>query len=330
MGVNMVVKAYRENKKIIVVVLINVIFILTGALFFFFDHGLFMGETEQRVKVGACYADMSNSYFKILNDEISSAVEEQGDILIARDSLSSQEKQNEQIHLMLEEGVKALIISPVDWVLIKPALIEAKRAGTPVIIVDSPVYDDELVDSTITTDNYDVGVQLANYLMSQRRAAKILLIGQAHSRSSKERVNGFKDTLSQNHLYQIVQEESVDGSVETAMSQMENAIVQGVTFDCVFTVNDNCARGAIAACEKAGRADQIDFLSTDGSPVGKKFIKDQKMMATAAQFPTEMGRKAVETMYHAIQNEDFEKKILVPVKLITQYTINSYDMDKWQ
>ena len=123
-----------KRNKIMIVLLINVTFIFAGILFFFFDGGLFAGETGEKIKIGACYADMSNSYFEILNDEISSVVEEQEDILITRDSQADQEKQNEQIHLLLEEGVKALIISPVDENAIRPALLEADKAGIPVII----------------------------------------------------------------------------------------------------------------------------------------------------------------------------------------------------
>lgn len=59
-------------------------------------------------------------------------------------------------------------------------------------------------------------------------------------------------------------------------------------------------------------------------------IQQGAMMVSAAQFPTEMGNSAVESMYKILRGEECEKNILVPVKLITQYTINSYDVDKWQ
>lgn len=320
----------KRKKMWFYIIFINILMILPGVIFFTSKKDYSAGRVEQSRRIGACYADMTNSYFAVLNNEISSVVEEQGDVLITRDSLRSQDKQNEQISYMIKEGVDALIIVPVDWKKITTALEEARAAGIIIIIVDSPVYHEELVDCTVTSDNYDVGIQMANFLKSQKKEARIVLLEQYGTKSTLDRVNGFKQGLSGNNAYRIVVEKIGGGAVEEAMESMEDVIVDKERFDCVFAVNDPCAIGAIAACEKMGMGRGISFLSTDGSPVGKSMIKQGTMMASAAQFPTEMGNAAVESMYQILRGEKCEKKILVPVKLITQYTINSYDVDKWQ
>lgn len=53
-------------------------------------------------------------------------------------------------------------MNPIDSQKIKPALQAAKKANIPVIVVDAPVLDKELVNCTIVSDNYDAGVQCAN------------------------------------------------------------------------------------------------------------------------------------------------------------------------
>lgn len=326
-GVNMKI---RKRSIWIYIIIMDFLLIMAGLWFFFSDRDFSALQIEQRNKIGACYKDLDNSYFDALNNEISSVIEENGDVLVTRDSMLSQEKQNLQIHELIQDGVAALIIAPVDWKEIKPALKEAKKAGTIVLIVDSPVYDENLVDCTITSDNYDVGMQMANYLKSQRKKAQILLIGSDGSKATDDRIDGFKDGLEGDASYQIIAERICDESVEESMKTVEKVIVSGISFDCVFAVNDPCAIGAITACESAMIAKNIDFLSTDGSPDGKKLIKTSALMATAAQFPTEMGNRAVESLYKILNGENCEKSILVPVKLITQYTIDSYDLEKWQ
>ncbi|HOO28176.1 MAG TPA: substrate-binding domain-containing protein [Lachnospiraceae bacterium] len=320
----------RNNRVWIGIVIANVLLICAGLHFFFSDRDYSALQIEHSEKIGACYADLSNSFFDVLNNEISSVVEEHGDILITRDSMLSQEKQNEQIRQLIADGVKALIIAPVDWKEITPALEEAKTSDVIVIIVDAQVYDTGLVDCTVTSDNYDVGIQMSNFLMSQKPSAKILLLEQEGSSSSSDRAAGFKEGIRKFGAYRITAEEQCSGTVESAMQTVNNCIMQGEEFDCVFSVNDYIAVGAITACEKNGIVEEVSFLSTDGSPEGKKLIDSQKMMATAAQFPGEMGGKAVDALYKIINGVECEKNIKVPVKLITRYTINSYDLEKWQ
>jgi ribose transport system substrate-binding protein len=74
----------------------------------------------------------------------------------------------------------------------------------------------------------------------------------------------------------------------------------------------------------------VNIMGVNGSPDGKDMIKKKQMIATAAQFPTDMGKKAAESMYALLRGETCEKEIYIPVKLITKYTIDSYDTDKWQ
>lgn len=320
----------RKKSIWINIIIINVLLILLGLQFFFSDRDFSALQVEQCRKIGACYTDLDNSYFDVLNNEISSVIEENGDILITRDSMLSQEKQNQQIHELIQDGVEALIIAPVDWKEIKSALQEARKAGVIVLIVDSQVYDKELVDCTITSDNYDVGIQMANYLKSQSKSANIVLIEKEGSMACDDRVKGFKDGLIGEKSYRIVAERISDGTVEDSMHTVEKIINDGNSFDCVFAVNDPCAIGAITACENYRIANYVDFLSTDGSPDGKKLIQSSAMMATAAQFPTEMGTRAVESLYKILNGEACEESIQVPVKLITRYTITSYDLEKWQ
>lgn len=314
----------------ICIIWFNVIMIICGINFFLLGKDFSAGQNENNIKFGACYTDTNNSYFEVLNNEISSVIEEHGDILITRDAYMNQEKQNEQIEKLIEEGVKGIFITPVDWKGIEPALKLAEEKGIVVIAVDSSVYNDELVDCTVTSDNYDAGAQIANYFMSQVKEANIVLLGQEGSQSSLDRIQGFKDSIAQSKKYQIIDEKECDGQIENAMLSMEEVINSDKQFNAVFAFADPCALGTIAMIEKAGIKSNINIMGMDGSPPGKSMIKQGKMMTTAAQFPTEMGNKAVESMYSIIMGNKCEKEILVPVKLITKYTINSYNTDKWQ
>ena len=135
---------------------------------------------------------MNNPYFDILDGGIREVVEANGDYLITRDPATYQDKQNQQIYEMIEEGVQAIFINPVDWKGVKPALIACKEANIPVFNVDTYVYDTDLVVSVIASDNYNAGVQCAQDMMSKLDSADIVILDQPIINSITQRVQGLK------------------------------------------------------------------------------------------------------------------------------------------
>ena len=53
---------------------------------------------------------------------------------------------------MLEEGITALFLNPVNWETVRPALIACKEADVPVFVIDTLVYDDKYVAFSIVSD----------------------------------------------------------------------------------------------------------------------------------------------------------------------------------
>ena len=71
-------------------------------------HGDTSGRQHEARLFGATYMTRNNPYFDVLNEGIEEVVEANGDILLTRDPLQDQEKQNEQIQEMIDEGIQML------------------------------------------------------------------------------------------------------------------------------------------------------------------------------------------------------------------------------
>lgn len=56
----------------------------------------------------------------------------------------------------------------------------------------------------------------------------------------------------------------------------------------------------------------------DASPDAKAMIKERIMTASSAQFPTLIGVQTAESLYAMLNGESCEKRIFVPVELITE------------
>lgn len=281
-------------------------------------------------KFGATYMTMNNPYFQDMNARIEEIVEANGDILIYRDPAQNQSKQNDQITDMLEEGIDGLFLNPADWKEVQPALLACKEAGVPIFNIDTPVYDQQYVAFSILSDNYDAGVQCAEDMMKKRKAADIVIIESPATGSINDRVQGFKDTIKDFPQYQIVAQENGVGELEVSMDVVNNLIKEGLKFDIVLGGNDPSALGALAALQMNQKQEGILIYGIDGSPDGKIMIKEGHLEASSAQQPLAMADMAVEMAYDYLEGKEVEKKVIVPVTLITRSNIDQFELAGWQ
>lgn len=281
-------------------------------------------------KFGSTYMTMNNPYFDVLNDGIKEVVEANGDILITRDPAQDQEKQNNQIYDMIEEGVAAIFLNPVDWKEVKPALEACEEANIPVFNVDTYVYNTEYVVSVIASDNYNAGVQCAQDMMSKLDSADIVILDEPKVDSINQRIKGFTDSIDGNKNYNIVVREAAGGELEVAMEVMKRVIESNIDFDVVMGGNDPTAIGAIAALESQHSDKKYIIYGVDGSPDGKMMIKEGYLEGTSAQQPSEIGTIAAEVAYDYLNGKEVEENIVVPVTLITRDNLDNFALDGWE
>lgn len=284
----------------------------------------------KKYKFGATYMTMNNPFFVALNGGIKDVVEANGDKLIALDPALDVSKQISQIEDLVAQGVDAIFVNPADWKGIRPALEAAKAAGIPIINVDAPVFDVDLVNSIVASDNYNAGVLCAKDMMSKLSSAKIVILEHPTAKSATDRTDGFIDTIKDMPQYEIVAKQSSEGQLEQAMPVMENIIQANPQIDVVMALNDPTAMGALAALESAQRAEGVLVYGVDGSPDAKQMIFDGKMTGTAAQSPITIGTTAAELAYKILNGESVEKEVFVDVIYIDKNNVSEYGTEGWQ
>lgn len=323
-------KHFIKNNIYIIVLVMGFSIILYGCRAYTGVESLVKdGIGDRPRKFGATYMNMSNPFFGILNGGIEEVVGSNGDILITRDPAQNQEKQNEQILEMIDEGVEAVFLNPVDWKKVKPALKACRDAGIPVFNIDTLVYNTDYITSAILSDNYNAGVLCAKDMMSKLDSADIVILDQPETYSITERVKGFMETINGNENYYIVKIEDGGGELEVSMKAMDRIIESGFGFDVVLGGNDPTALGALAALESK-HIKNVLIYGIDGSPDGKKMIRKGILEGTSTQSPNEIGRTAAETAYAYLRGEEIERYVEVPVTLVTQDNLSDFDINGWQ
>ena len=285
---------------------------------------------QDSIRIGATYMTMNNPFYSVIDEELRLMIESQGDILLTRDPALDQEKQNAQIHELLASDIDLLVINPVDFQQIRPALEEARDAGVPVVIVDSQVSDPSLVTCTIASDNYGAGVLCAEHLMRTRDSAHIVLLEHAAAQSAVDRIQGFCDTLADHPAYEIVGQADCEGQLELAMPALRKLLEEQPAIDVVMALNDPSALGAMAALEEYGTLENTLVYGVDGAPEAKNMIYEGVMTATVAQSPIQIGQTTAQVAYQILEGEPYDKVITVPVKLITEENVNQFGSDGWQ
>jgi len=321
---------HRKSDTFAAISIVIIPLLITIYLLFLSPHDLSAsGKGEQRV-FGATYMTMNNPYFQVLDAQIQAHLELRGDVLLTRDAAMDQQRQNQEIQELVDAGVSAIFMTPVEWDTSKEGVEIAAAAGVPVIVVDAPIQNAELAACSVLSDNYQAGVLCARHLMSVRSSAKILLLEHITARSGADRIQGFKDTIAGHEGFEILGSGESDGQIENAMPVMEQLLQEYPDADVLMALNDPSAFGGLAAIQGANLSDRFLVYSVDGSPEGKAMVSSGFLTATCAQFPSRVAEEAVNQAYAAINGGCEQGEVIVSVELLTEENVDQYGIDGWQ
>lgn len=303
---------------------------LSVSVVLFINYLYYVVPISNKKVFGVTYMTMNNPFYEVINNQLKKIIEENGDQLITLDPQLSVDKQNEQIYKFIDLKVDGIFINPIEAQAIESALKAAKQANIPIITVDAPVINEELVDCTVVSDNYSAGKQCAEDMMKKMDSANIVLLKHSTALSAKERIDGFLDTIKNYPEYKIVNEGECNGQLEQAMPVMQEILQQTPQVDVVMALNDPSALGALAALESMGYNDVMVY-GVDGTPDIKSLIEESPMVAgTVAQSPISIGQFAAKKMYQLLDGKKIDQEIIIPVEIITKENIYQHNKMGWQ
>lgn len=296
---------------------------------FFFAINYSNQHIRYKYTVGAAYSNLDNSYYYSLHNKINNVLTENDCLVITRNCQNAGDLQNQQIINLIDLGIDALLITPTNSTDIESALLYAKDKDVSVVILDNPVKRDDLVDSTIHSDNFNAGKIQGIYLKNNVANLKIIILSNHGYISANNRIQGFKSVINNFKEAKIVKIINTEGSDEKSMEAIDELIEKGVDFNVIFSVNDICALGAYASLKKHN-VSNVKILSVDGSPKGKSMVLNGGFYSTVLQYPDILGSKSAGDILSLLEDNTVSKETTVPVKLITKNTIHSYDLEKWE
>jgi len=204
----------------------------------------------EMIKVGIINNDPNESGYRTANDKDmkETFTEENG----YEASFAYSLKNDEQItaaQKFIQDGVDYLLLSAADTAGWDSVLQDAADAGTRVILFDRTIDADEsLYEASIVSDMAKEGETAVEWLKSQNldEYNVIHIQGVMGSAAQKGR-SGALDAAG----FNIVTQQTAEWNAEKAQQIVQSVIDAGTSFNVIYAENDDMAKGAVAALDKA-------------------------------------------------------------------------------
>jgi len=236
------------------------------------------------------------------------------------------EKQMQIVENLIQTGIQALCITPSGSREIVSALVKAKDARVPIVVVDTRVDAKAAADAGVRTetfvgsDNYEGGKLAGDYLVKVTggKGRVGILEGIPGHETGDSRLRGFRDAVKASPGITIVASQPANWERDQGFNVFQNMLQAHADIDNVFACSDLMALGAIEAIRAAGKTGTIKVIGFDALDDAKKAIAAGTMEASVAQFPSEMGKAAVESAVKVIRGEPLPADINVKLALVTK------------
>lgn len=284
-------------------------------------------EKQDKQKVfAASYFTLNNTHFIEWSEGLREIIEKNGDKLIDLDAQLDINKQISDIEDVLQQGIDAIFVAPVDSEGIKTAYLSCEKANVPVINIDVPIADDLAAHCAfqVTTDNVMAGKVLGQAMAENTGGqAKVGIIDWSINKAVTDRTQGFEEVIKDYPGIEVVARQDASASVESSIPVMEAFLQSNPEITAVFGINDPSCQGALSAIQ-AANVNGIGIYSIDGSPDGLQLVKEGKFVGTSAQFPHKMGTIAAENAYQFLDGKDIEKTIAVESVFVDKNNVDEF------
>jgi ribose transport system substrate-binding protein len=278
------------------------------------------GASGGQITIGLAVSTLNNPFFVELQQGAQEMADQLGAKLTVVDAQNDATNQINQVQTLVTQGVKAIILNPVDSKQSGPAAKAAETANIPLISVDRAV--EGKVAAEVASNNVSGGSLAAIELGRATSGEVAHLKGIPGASASRDRGQGFEQGLNSGNI-KVVASAVADFDRAKGLNETTNLLQGHPGIKGIFAENDEMALGAIKALgARAGK--DVMVVGFDGTPDGLKAIQDGTLAATVAQQPKLLGSKAVEQAVRAAKGESVQQVVDVEVKVITAKNVAEF------
>lgn len=280
-----------------------------------------------------CYlsAAASHPYVTPANEAIEASADEAGvDLTVLSQEFDAQQG-TEQLSTCVSQGADAIILWPLDADAYIPQMSQAKEAGIPILLVNTPMSEDAApyYETFTGPDTYQQG-ELTAQLMHDALGGEgniVVIAGQAGNPTTIGRTDGFVDELEAlGSGITILETVNADFDQQAALVASRDLITRHAdAIDGVYAQDDTMALGWHQALAESELDGPLPLVGINGQREAFEMIRNGEMYGTILQSPDRDGRLAMETVLAILSGEEVEARIPLDLEVITAENVDDHD-----
>jgi galactofuranose transport system substrate-binding protein len=283
-------------------------------------------------KVGFAQTESNNPWRLAQTASMKDEAAKRGWQLVYTDAAGSAAKQVADVRSMIAQKVDVILLAPREEKPLIPAVMEAKKAGIPMILVDRNV-DQSLAKAGedyaafIGSDFVKEGNMVAEVMVKALGGnAKIIeLQGTTGSSPANDRASGFASYIKDHPGMVIIASQTGDFARDKGRQVFETLYQAHPEATALYSHNDEMTMGAIAAMEAAGKVPGKDLIigTIDGTKDAAQAILDGKVLVCVECNP-KFGPAAFAAIEKMGNGEVLEVKLVNTDRVFTKENVADY------
>lgn len=307
-------------------------------------------------RVGVALSSMNHNFFLGMRQGVDEELQRQGYQADFQDADNSASAQQQQVDQLIQKGVSAIVMVPVDAQQAVNAIKAANDAKIPIFCIDRRITaEGATVACTIETDNVAMGEMAARHgleLLCRRqnldptkpgdvkklRSKVVHLWGMEAASSAQDRAKGFDKVFNATSTPGVSILKAVgDFNAKKSQEVLAPMLTANQDIALLFCHNDDNAIGALNAVldvrkgrEKADDPKRIVIVGMDGNRAAIEAIRKGDIEATVSQEPIEMGNETVRQVKTVLDGgQPAQPYIAIRHHLVTQKQATEKQGELW-
>lgn len=284
-------------------------------------------------KVGYAINNLNDTFQTYILDAAKAEAKAQGYEVRVENAKEDLIAQQDQVNTLIQNGVSALVVVPVDTSAMDPITQAAQTANIPLVYVNRNPYagrEKEMPKGVYYVGSQEItaGIMQMEFIGEKLngKGGVAIAMGILGNEGAVKRTEGVVETAKEKFPeVSILAQETGEWQRDKALGIAENWIsTYGTKLNAILANNDEMALGAVQAAKNTGRNDLL-ITGVDAIPDAIEAIEKDELAATVFQDGVGQGKGAIEIIKAVKDDKAPEEAVkYVPFQLVTKENVKDF------
>lgn len=236
-------------------------------------------------------------------------------LIVSPDTESNGRLQGKMIDDLLDKGVDALAVSPIESYGMDQYLKKAENKHIPVVSYDTRIVSDIMEVPYIGIDNQKAGRELAAYMADRLdgKGKAGIITGDLNQTSHRERMEGFRSYIEENTSIDVAFIESGYSNLQMSEKEISRLMEEHPGVDGIFSTSAVTALGIVDYM----RGTPIQIVTIDDQQDALEAVKQGRITALAAQSGYDIGYETIRYLVNEKEQAAQEGDRILNAEIVT-------------